>query len=136
MATPLGPAGWEGESGVLAPREDAELEGLDADDLGRLLLLVWNTAGGGSEIELLDTVTGASRTVPDLHGLVVSGALLSRDGSTALISVEGSRRPRELWSLDVASMTWTRATDVPTPARRPTWWSRRWSSSSAATDCR
>ena len=114
VATPIGPAGWEGESGVLAPREDAELEGLDADDLGRRLLLVWNTAGGGSELELLDTFTGVSLTVPDLHGLVVSGALLSRDGSTALISVEGSRRPRELWSLDVASMTWTRATDVPT----------------------
>ena len=44
--------------GVLAPREDAELEGLDADDAGRLLLLVWNTAGGGSELELLDTATG------------------------------------------------------------------------------
>jgi dipeptidyl aminopeptidase/acylaminoacyl peptidase len=113
VATPIGAEGWEGDSGVLAPREDAELEGLDADDPGRLLLLVWNTAGGGSELELLNTVTGASRTVPDLHGLVVSGALLSRDGSTALISVEGSRRPRELWSLDVASMTWTRATDVP-----------------------
>ncbi len=113
VATPLGPAGWEGESGVLAPRDDAELEGLDADDAGRLLMLVWNVAGGGSELELLDPMTGRSRVVPDLDGLVVSGALLSRDGSTALISVEGPRRPRELWSLEIETMHWTRATDVP-----------------------
>ena len=78
------PTGWGGESGVLAPREDAELEGLDADDVGRLLLLVWNTAGGGSEIELLDTVDRGLAYGARLHGLVVSGALLSRDGSTAL----------------------------------------------------
>ena len=62
VAIPLGPAGWRGDSGVLAPREDAELEGLDADDAGHLLLLVWNTAGGGSEVTLLDTRTGATRT--------------------------------------------------------------------------
>ena len=34
VAIPLGPAGWRGQSGVLAPRPDAELEGLDADDAG------------------------------------------------------------------------------------------------------
>ena len=52
MAVPLGPKGWRGASGVLAARDDAELEGLDADDAGRLLLLVWNVAGR-SELELL-----------------------------------------------------------------------------------
>ena len=47
-AMPLGPNGWRGESGVLAARDDAELEGLDADDAGRLLLLVWNVGGGAA----------------------------------------------------------------------------------------
>ena len=39
--------------------------------------------------------------------------LLSRDGSTALMAVEGPERPRTLWCLDVATRTWTLATDVP-----------------------
>ena len=112
VAIPLGPAGWRGESGILCPREDAELEGLDGDDAGHLLLLVWNVAGGRSELELLDTRTGVSRTAPELSG-VVTGALLSRDGSTAVMSVEGPLRPRELWSLDTATLTWTRVTEGP-----------------------
>ena len=74
---------------MLSPREDAELEGLDADDAGRLLLLVWNMAGGGSEVVLLDPRTGDARTAPGPRRAVVSGALLSRDGSTAVMSVEG-----------------------------------------------
>jgi dipeptidyl aminopeptidase/acylaminoacyl peptidase len=112
LAIPLGPQGWRGQSGVVAPRTDAELEGLDADDAGHLLLLVWNVAGG-SELELVDAWTGSSRIVPDLPGLVLTSALLSRDGSTALMSVEGPQRPRELWMLDTATLSWRRATDVP-----------------------
>ena len=122
---------------MLAPREDAELEGLDADDAGRLLLLVWNTAGGGSELELLDTVTGASRTragPPRARGQ--RRAAQPGRHRPALISVEGPRRPRELWSLDVATMTWTRVDRRAPACRRPTSWSRRCSSSTAATDCR
>jgi dipeptidyl aminopeptidase/acylaminoacyl peptidase len=63
VAIPLGPHGWRGDSGVLCPREDAELEGLDADDSGRLLLLVWNV-DGRSELELVDTWTDQSWAVP------------------------------------------------------------------------
>jgi dipeptidyl aminopeptidase/acylaminoacyl peptidase len=44
---------------------------------------------------------------------VVTSALLSRDGSTALLSVEGPQRPRELWMLDTATLVWCRVTDVP-----------------------
>ncbi len=124
LAIPLGPSGWRGDSGILAPRDDAELEGLDADDAGRLLLLVWNAAGGGSELELFDTWTDQSRSVPELTGLVVTHALLSRDGSTAVMSMEGPHRPRELWRLDTASLQWSRVTDVPampdSPLVRPT----------------
>jgi len=118
VAVPLGPNGWRGRSGVLAHRDDAELEGLDADDAGRLLMLVWNVAGT-SEIELLDTWTLESRTVPDVPGLVVSGALLSRDGSRAVMSVEGPERPRELWGFDTTTLTWSRLTARPTLPRQP-----------------
>ncbi|WP_375425199.1 S9 family peptidase [uncultured Friedmanniella sp.] len=112
VAVPLGAQGWRGRAGVLAAREDAELEGLDADDPGRLLLLVWNVAGA-SELQLFDTSTLVARPVPDVPGQVVTGALLSRDGSTAVMSVEGPERPRELWSLDTASLTWTQVTNAP-----------------------
>jgi dipeptidyl aminopeptidase/acylaminoacyl peptidase len=108
VALPLGPAGWRGQSGILAPREDAELEGLDADDAGRLLLLVWNVAGR-SEVEVYDTVSDVRRPALGMPGLVASDALLSRDGSRAIICVESPERPRELWSLDTATLTWSRA---------------------------
>ncbi len=112
VAVPLGPRGWRGQAGVLAPRDDAELEGLDADDAGRTLLLVWNVAGR-SEVELVDAASGERHPVPDLPGTVVSGALISRDGSTALVAVEGPERPRELWALSVADRRWRRVSEVP-----------------------
>jgi dipeptidyl aminopeptidase/acylaminoacyl peptidase len=112
VAIPLGPQGSRSGSGVLCPRDDAELEGLDADDSGRVLLLVWNV-DGRSELELYDTRTGDNRPISGVPGSVISGPLLSRDGSTALFSVEGPERPRELWSLDVATLDWSRATDSP-----------------------
>lgn len=112
VAMPLGFGGQRGQAGVLAAREDAELEGLDANDSGRLLLLVWNVAGR-SEIELLDARTGERHAVPDLPGAVVSGAVLSRNGRRVICAVEGPQRPRELWCLEVDARTWRRVSDVP-----------------------
>ncbi|MCU1479260.1 MAG: peptidase [Subtercola sp.] len=112
VALPLGPNGWRGVPQVLAERDDAELEALDADDAGRLLLMVWNRAGT-SEIELYDTTTGVRIGVPELPGLVASSPVLSRDGGTVILSVEGPERPRELWRLDTATHEWTRVTQVP-----------------------
>jgi hypothetical protein len=54
---PVRPNGWRGEPRTLRARDDAELEFVDADDAGLLLLLVWNVAGR-SELELMDTATG------------------------------------------------------------------------------
>lgn len=112
VALPLAAGGWRGEAQVLAERADAELEALDADDAGRLLLLVWNRAGY-SEIELFDTTTGIRTTVEGMPGLVASSPVLSRDGSTVILSVEGPQRPRELWRLDTATHEWTPVTHVP-----------------------
>jgi dipeptidyl aminopeptidase/acylaminoacyl peptidase len=57
--------------------------------------------------------------VPDVPGQVVSGALLSRDGSRAVMSVEGPERPRELWGFDTATLTWSRLTGRPALPDRP-----------------
>lgn len=112
VAVALGGGGWRGPGGVLAARDDAELEGLDADDAGRLLLLVWNVHGR-SEIELFDTVEDRRVPVAGLPGSVASSPVLSRDGSTVVLALEGPERPRELWRLDTATHAWSRVTEVP-----------------------
>ncbi len=118
VAIPVDPADWGRAPRVLADRADAELEALDADDAGRLLLLVWNVAGR-SELELYDTVTGRFEPVPGLPGAVATSPVLSRDGSSVLLAVEGPQRPREIWRLDTAGFAWTRVTAVPElPAAR------------------
>ncbi|MGA8211370.1 MAG: S9 family peptidase [Nocardioidaceae bacterium] len=109
---PLGPDGWRGRPEVLAARDDAELEELDADDPGHLLLLLWNI-GGRSELELMDTRTGERSVIAGMPGLVASSAVLSRHGDSVLVSVEGPERPRELWHVDTASHHWTRVTQTP-----------------------
>jgi dipeptidyl aminopeptidase/acylaminoacyl peptidase len=118
IGLPFGPNGWRGEPRTLAARDDAELEWVDADDAGRLLLLVWNVAGA-SELELFDTQTRARTRVPDLPGLVAADPVLSRDGSSVILGVEGPERPRELWHFDTATHVWTRVTEVPALPGRP-----------------
>ena len=106
IGLPFGPNGWRGER-TLAARDDADLEWVDADDTGRLLLLVWNVAGA-SEIELFDTATRTSTPITGLPGLVASTPVLSRDGSSVILGVEGPERPRELWHLDTRTHAWHR----------------------------
>jgi dipeptidyl aminopeptidase/acylaminoacyl peptidase len=112
VGMPLGPNNWRGSPTVLAARDDADLESLDADDAGSTLLLIWNVSGY-SEIELMDTVTGERQQVTDVPGLVVSSPVMSRDGRTVLLDLEGPSRPQELWRLDVHTRAWTRVTGVP-----------------------
>jgi dipeptidyl aminopeptidase/acylaminoacyl peptidase len=101
LAVPVGSDGVRGEVGGLASRDDGELEHLDADESGRTLVLGWNIAGR-SEIELLDTATGRRTGVADLPGDVVEGCVMSRDGRSVLLCVDGPACPRQLWRLDTA----------------------------------
>jgi acetyl esterase/lipase len=118
IGLPFGPNGWRGEARTLAARDDAELEDIDADDAGRLLLLVWNVAGR-SELELMDTATGGRTPITGLPGLVAADPVLSRDGSSVVLGVQGPTRPRELWHLDTTTHAWTRVTSAPPlPKRR------------------
>lgn len=112
VAMPLGTNGLRGEPRSVAARDDAELEDLDADDAGHLLLLVWNVAGR-SEVELVHTLTGERMPVPGLPGHVASSPVLSRDGTSVILSVEGPARPRELWHLDTRTLAWTRVSTAP-----------------------
>lgn len=114
IGLPFGPNGHRGEPRTLAFRDDAELEAVDADDAGAILLLVWNAAGR-SEIELFHTATQQRVAVTGLPGLVATTPVLSRDGGSVILGVEGPERPRELWHLDTHSRRWTRVTAAPRP---------------------
>lgn len=116
IAAPIGADGRRGGAGILAARDDAELEDIDADEDGRHLVLTWNTAGC-SEIELLETATGRRRAVPRVPGVVVSGAVMSRDGRSVVACVEGPAQPRSLWRLDVVGGSWA---EVASCSFRPT----------------
>lgn len=117
IGLPFGPNGHRGEPRTLAYRDDAELEAVDADDDGALLLLVWNAAGR-SELELYHTATHERQAITGLPGLVATTPVLSRDGTSVILGVEGPERPRELWHLDTHSRRWTRVTAAPAPEER------------------
>ena len=112
MVVPMGPAEGHPQPELLATRTDAELEEVDADDAGRLLILVWNV-DGATELELLDTTTGSRESITDLPGTVASDVVLSRDGRSVVLSVEGAEQPKALFKFDISSALWTRVTDAP-----------------------
>ncbi len=112
VGVPLGAGGHRGDAGSLASRSDGELELLDADDAGRLLVLGWNVAGR-SAIELLDTTTGERRAVDVLPESVVSSAVMTRDGRSVAVCIEGPADPRRLWRLDTADLSLRALSDPP-----------------------
>jgi dipeptidyl aminopeptidase/acylaminoacyl peptidase len=63
VAVPFDANGFRVGAGAMAARPDAELEFADAYDDGSHVLVAWNVEGR-SELELLDTATGAPRRYP------------------------------------------------------------------------
>ncbi len=110
VAVPIGADGRRGPVGAVARRREAELELVDADRDGRLLLLSWNV-DGRSDVSLFDVASQSYRAVDPLPGTVVNSGVLSRDGSRAVLSVERFDRPRQLWELRTDTGRWTALTD-------------------------
>jgi dipeptidyl aminopeptidase/acylaminoacyl peptidase len=117
VAAPIGADGVREGAGTIARRDDAEIDYADADDAGRRVLVVWNVEGR-SEIEVIDTALGTSLTMPGLPGEVVSGGVLTRDGSLAVLAVESPLAPRRLWALDLGTASWRPLTPAPPLGRR------------------
>jgi dipeptidyl aminopeptidase/acylaminoacyl peptidase len=115
LAVPLGPPGEHHEPFLVADRADADLEEIDADDAGETLLLVWN-ASGRTEMELWNAATGTRTPVTGLPGTIAADAVLSRDGGSIFVTVEGPDRPRQVWRCDTVTFSWRRVTtDPPLP---------------------
>ena len=110
--------GVRGSAGVLAARDDGELEAIDADDDGRQLTLVWNVQGL-SVLELYDVCADTRTTVESLPGSVITGCVMARNGRSALVSVESPTSPSRLWRLDVAALTWSPVDGCSAPVEEP-----------------
>lgn len=110
--------GSRGPVGMLAGREDADLELVAIDDAGRTAVLAWNR-DGRSEVELLDLRTGGRSAVDGLPGEVVSSVSIAKHGRLALLTIEGPARPREIHALDIAARAWSPVTRTPAPAAPP-----------------
>ena len=118
IMAPVGADGIRGGAGILASRDDAELDDIDADEDGRLLVLTWSVAGR-SELELLVTATGERRPLPRLPGAVASGGVLSRDGRHLVVCVEGPQQPRGLWRFDTIEQSWVEVASCRLRPSRP-----------------
>ena len=105
IAVPFDADGSRTGAGAVAVRDDAELEFADAYDDGSHVLLGWNVEGR-SELELLQTATGARRPYPDLPGEVLRGGVVARDGHRAVLAVEGPSSPSRLWELELDIGRW------------------------------
>ncbi|WP_101785874.1 S9 family peptidase [Nonomuraea indica] len=82
----------DGAPVVLAGRADADLDRFALDPEGRRAVLVWNVAGR-SELELLDTATGAVTPLPPPPADVVTEIRVSLDGSHAVLAAESPGDP-------------------------------------------
>ncbi|GAA3154525.1 alpha/beta fold hydrolase [Planomonospora alba] len=104
VAVAVGPAAGggagAGEPVVLAERPDAELDRFALSADGRRIVLVWN-AGGLSELEVLETDTGALRPLPPPPAEVVTSIRVSLDDETAVLAAEGPGQPSHVLLCDL-----------------------------------
>jgi dipeptidyl aminopeptidase/acylaminoacyl peptidase len=90
---------------VVAERADAELDHVTVSGDGATACLLWNVAGGRSEISLLDLRTGVERPLPMPPRDVISWCDLSHDGSRLVFAAENPGNPRSIWRIDTATDT-------------------------------
>ncbi|MEV4248162.1 prolyl oligopeptidase family serine peptidase [Streptosporangium canum] len=94
--------GGDGDAVVLAERPDAELDRFALSADGRRAVLLWNDRGR-SELEVLETGTGAVRPLPPPPAEVVSSIRMSLDGGQAVLAAEGPGHPSHVLLCDLAT---------------------------------
>lgn len=108
----LDTAGRPSAPELLAGRDDAELASVAVDRAGRTAVLNWN-AGGRNEIEYLDIATGRRTPGPALPSEIAGGFAFSQDNHRLVFSASGSKRPSDVWLLDVAAGQFRQLTRSP-----------------------
>ena len=109
-AIELDAEGRPGPIRILAERANAEGEaGLLSRD-GRRAALIWNVAGR-SEIDFLDTASGAVTPGPTLPFDVIGGGTFSADGRLLAVSGTGANRPTNIYTIDLPTGALTQRTD-------------------------
>lgn len=91
--------GRPGPIGVVAARDDAELQELAIDETGTTAALVWNVAGR-SELAFVDLATGKSTPGPALPAEIAAGLVFSKDGKRMAMTLSGAAAPSDVWVLE------------------------------------
>ena len=97
---------------VLCARDDAELVEFALGKNDEIAALVWNIAGR-TELELFNLEDNTSRRNIELPGEIVDSLQFSADGSLLAMCISGSRRPRDIWLLDIGAYTLRQLTKSP-----------------------
>jgi dipeptidyl aminopeptidase/acylaminoacyl peptidase len=97
---------------LLATRPDAELAAVVPDWSGRRVALSWN-AGGRNELQFLDLASGQLTPAPALPAEIAGAFSFSRDDAHLAFSASGSRRPSDVWTLDLGAGKFSQVTHSP-----------------------
>lgn len=97
---------------LLATRRDAELAAVACDWSGRRVALSWN-AGGRNELQFLELASGRLTDAPALPAEIAGGFAFSQDDARLLFAASGSRRPSDVWVLDLAAGKYSQLTHSP-----------------------
>ena len=108
----IGPDGKPGPIEPLLFRDDAELDGFEADEARKTAVLLWNVAGR-SELEFVSLPDLARTSVPSLPGEIAGGLDFSRDGRFFVLTLAGSKLPTDIWVLDRPSGRTRQVTQSP-----------------------
>jgi dipeptidyl aminopeptidase/acylaminoacyl peptidase len=101
-----------GKIEVLAARDDAELWSFVLDEAGERAVLIWN-ASGRSEIELYHIADGKRSPLPAPPGELLGEFVFTRDGTRAVVRLQGAAQPNDLWVLDFATGKYRQLTFSP-----------------------
>lgn len=97
---------------VLAGRDDAELAAYTLDEAGERAVLNWNV-GGRSELELYTIKDGSRKPMPTPPGEIVGDFVFTRDGTRAVLVLQGAAQPSDLWVHDFATGSYRQLTYSP-----------------------
>ncbi|GAA3606361.1 alpha/beta fold hydrolase [Kineosporia mesophila] len=93
----------DGAAGLLARREDAELQRVTLAPDGTTAVLLWNEFGGTNAVSLLDLGSRHEDEIGPLPRDVVDDCQLFAGGKSLMLTAEDWSDPRGAWTIDLAT---------------------------------